>query len=166
MVLSLVTIMGWNQAITLPWRHNGRAGVSNRQSHDCVLNRLFGCRSKKTSKLRVTGLCVGNSPTSGEFPAQMGSYAVNISIWWRHHGFFIPKPQACLLTDCSTPVVCAPIYENVYICETKILTSGLGKSLTLTLYMLKFSEVTKAYIYILCQYSKLIWHRQLESFLK
>ena len=25
-------------------------------------------RSKKTSKLRVTGLCVGNSPMTGEFP--------------------------------------------------------------------------------------------------
>ena len=27
-------------------------------------------RSKKTSKLRVTGLCEGNSPVTGEFPAQ------------------------------------------------------------------------------------------------
>ena len=26
------------------------------------------CRSKKTWKLRVTGLCVGNSPVTGEFP--------------------------------------------------------------------------------------------------
>ena len=39
----------------------------------------------KTSKLRVTGLCVGNSPGTGEFPAQMASYAENVSIWWRHH---------------------------------------------------------------------------------
>ena len=37
------------------------------------------------SKLRVTGLCVGNSPGTGEFPAQMASYAENVSIWWRHH---------------------------------------------------------------------------------
>ena len=35
--------------------------------------------------LRVTGLCVGNSPVTGEFPAQMASNAENISIWWRHH---------------------------------------------------------------------------------
>ena len=27
-------------------------------------------RSKKTTKLRVTGLCEGNSPVTGEFPAQ------------------------------------------------------------------------------------------------
>ena len=70
---------------TLLWRHNGQGGVSNHQPHDCLLNRLFGCRSKKTSKLRVTGLCVGNSPGTGEFPAQMASNAENVSIWWRHH---------------------------------------------------------------------------------
>ena len=40
----------------------------------------------KTSKLRVTGLCVGNSLGTGEFPAQMASNAENDSIWWRHHG--------------------------------------------------------------------------------
>ena len=31
--------------------------------------------SNKTSKLRVTGLCAGNSPGTGEFSAQMASYA-------------------------------------------------------------------------------------------
>ena len=40
---------------------------------------------KKTSKLHVTGLSVGNSPRTGEFPAQMASNAENVSIWWRHH---------------------------------------------------------------------------------
>ena len=45
---------------------------------------VFGRRSKKTSKLRVTGLCAGNSSGTGEFPAQMGSSAENVSIWWRH----------------------------------------------------------------------------------
>ena len=28
----------------------------------------------------------GNSPVTGEFPAQMASNAENVSIWWRHHG--------------------------------------------------------------------------------
>ena len=70
---------------TLQWRHNGSDGVSNHQPHDCLLNRLFRRRSKKASKLRVTGLCVGNSPGTGEFPAQMASNAENVSIWWRHH---------------------------------------------------------------------------------
>ena len=69
----------------LRWRHNDHAGVSNHQPHGCLLNRLFRRKSKKTSKLRVTGLCAGNSPGTGEFPAQMASYAENVSIWWRHH---------------------------------------------------------------------------------
>ena len=48
--------------ITLHWRHNDHDGVSNHQPRGCLLNRLFRRRSKKTSKLRFTGLCVGNSP--------------------------------------------------------------------------------------------------------
>ena len=55
---------------TLQWRHNDRDDVSNHQPHDCLPNRLFKRRSKKISKLRVTGLCAGNSPLTGEFPAQ------------------------------------------------------------------------------------------------
>ena len=46
----------------LLWRHNGHDGVSNHQPHDCLFNRWFRHRWKKTSKLRVTGLCQGNSP--------------------------------------------------------------------------------------------------------
>ena len=49
---------------SLLWRHNGCGSVSNHQPHDCLLNRLFRRRSKKTSKLRVTGLCAGNSPVN------------------------------------------------------------------------------------------------------
>ena len=74
---------------SLRWRHNDRAGVSNHQPHGCLLNRLFRRKSKKTSKLRVTGFCAGNSPGTGEFPAQMASYTENVSIWWRHHDDYI-----------------------------------------------------------------------------
>ena len=48
--------------IALRWRQNGRDSVSNHQPRHCLLSLLFGRRSRKTSKLRVTGLCVGNSP--------------------------------------------------------------------------------------------------------
>ena len=71
--------------ITLKWRHNEGDGVSNHQPHDCLLDCLFSRRSKKTSKLRVTGHCAGNSPVTGEFPAQRASNTENVSIWWRHH---------------------------------------------------------------------------------
>ena len=79
----------WQHGPSLQWRHNGRDGVSNHQSHHCLLNRLFRCRSKKTSKVRVTGLCAGNSPVTGEFPTQMASDVENVSIWWRHHGMCV-----------------------------------------------------------------------------
>ena len=72
-----ITTAGWagikaqqNITGTLQWRHNERDGVSNHQPNDCLLNRLFRRRSKKISKLRVTGLCAGNSPLTGEIPAQ------------------------------------------------------------------------------------------------
>ena len=71
---------------TLQWCHNGCSSVSNHQLHHCLLNPLFRRRSKKPSKLCVTGLCAGNSPVTGEFPAQMASDAENVSIWWRHVG--------------------------------------------------------------------------------
>ena len=72
--------------LTLQWRHNGGYSVSNHQPHDCLLNRLFRRRSNKTSKLRFTGLCAGNSPLTGEFPAQMASntesFLLIMSSWY------------------------------------------------------------------------------------
>ena len=82
---------------TLHWRHNGHESVSNHQPYDCLLNRLFRRRSKKTSKLRVTGLCAGNSPGTGKFPVQMASNAEKFSIWWRHHAHIDYQPSyVCL----------------------------------------------------------------------
>ena len=58
---------------SLQWRHNKRDGVSNHRRLDCLLSRLFWRRSKKTPKLRVTGLCGGNSPVTGKFTSQTTS---------------------------------------------------------------------------------------------
>ena len=81
----------------LHWRHNGHDGVSNHQPRDCLLNRWFRRRLKKTSKLRVTGLC--------EFPARMASNAESVSIWWRRHGIF--------LLSCTIDVT--DIFQNYFI---------------------------------------------------
>ena len=70
---------------SLQRRHNEHDGVWNHRRLNCLLNRLFRCTSKKTSKLGITGLCEGNSPVTGEFPTQRASNAENVSIWWRHH---------------------------------------------------------------------------------
>ena len=84
MYITQLNFCGHNTS--LQWRHKGRDGVSTHQPHNCLLNRLFMRRSKKTSKLRSTGLCEGNSPVTGEFPAQRASNSKKISFWWRHHG--------------------------------------------------------------------------------
>ena len=63
---------------TLQWRHNGHDSISNHQPYECLLSRLIRQRSKKTSKLHVTGLCAGNSPEAGEFPAQRASNVENV----------------------------------------------------------------------------------------
>ena len=53
---------------SLQWCHNELGDVSNHRCIGCLLDPLCRRRSKKTSKLRVTGLCEGNSPVTGEFP--------------------------------------------------------------------------------------------------
>ena len=72
--------------MTSQWRHNDHGGISDHRRFDYMNDHLFGRRSQKTSKLRVTGLCGGNPPVTGGFPSQRASNAEYVSIWWRHHG--------------------------------------------------------------------------------
>ena len=80
---------------TLQWRHNERDSISNRQSHNCLFNCLLRRRPQKTSKLRVTGLCAGKSPVTGEFPAQRVSnqsqsfHGFECAIFYRLHTVFL-----------------------------------------------------------------------------
>ena len=67
-----------------------RAMASQITSPTIVYSTVYSRRrSKKTSKLCVTDLCEGNSPVTGEFPAQRASNARNVSIWWRHHALYV-----------------------------------------------------------------------------
>ena len=100
--------------LSFQWRHNGRVGVSNHLPHDCLLNGIFRRRSKKTQKLRVTGLCEGNSPVTGEFPSQRASKAENVSVSWRHHIEFTEMSAGHWTTQVIRP--------------NRILKSNLGKS--------------------------------------
>ena len=72
--------------MALQWRHNKRDGISNERRLECLHKWLFRCRSKKTSKLCVIGLCEGNPPVTGGFPLKLASNAENVSIWWCQHG--------------------------------------------------------------------------------
>ena len=85
----LVDTRAVHGVIILQLRHNEREGVSYHRRLDCLRNRLFRRRSKKTSKLRVTGLCEGNPPVTGGFPSQRAGNAENVSIWSRHHVFLM-----------------------------------------------------------------------------
>ena len=131
--------------MALQWRHNDRDGVSNHQPHDCLLNRLFRCRSKEASKLRVTSLCLGNSPGAGEFPAQRASNAENASIWWRHH-----ECASCIdIFDCnpdnakfhavtfdhwpSYPIIAHELRGNINFLHDQISTFRIYENITLEL---------------------------------
>ena len=87
--------------LPLQGRHNEHDGISNHQPHNCLLNCLFMRRWKETSKLCVTGLCAGNSPVTGEFPAQTASYLENVSIWWRHHARLICDAITLVWRHCN-----------------------------------------------------------------
>ena len=50
-----------------------------------VYSTVYSATDEKTSKLLVTGLCEGNSPVTGDIPAQRASNAENVSIWWHHY---------------------------------------------------------------------------------
>ena len=45
----------------------------------------LGADQRKHQSSASLALCAGNSPVTGEFPAQRASNAENVSIWWRHH---------------------------------------------------------------------------------
>ena len=69
------TIPAVSCGCSLQWCHNERDDVSNHRRLDGLFNRLFIRRSKRTSKLRVTGLCegnlTGNSPHKGPVTRRM-----------------------------------------------------------------------------------------------
>ena len=114
---------------TLQWRHYDRGGVSNHQPHDCLFSRLFRHRWNKTSKHRVTGLCEGNSPVTGEFPAQRASNTENVSISWRHHeqelhGIYDRQINLSTLSDNTVRAyVLELLCASACICGAKIMNS-------------------------------------------
>ena len=99
--------------ISLQWRHNESDSVPNHRRLDCLLSCLFIRRSKKTSKLRVTGLCGGNTLVTGG-PSHKGPVTRKVfphddgimfkSLWpsdtiWRQRSWStFPQVMACCLT--------------------------------------------------------------------
>ena len=93
---TILLAIGIRIVMTLQWRHNKCDGFSNHQPHSCLLNRLFRHRSKKTSKLCVTGLCAGNSPHKWPVTWKMFPFDDVIMIKWS---------QDCLIFIMQVPVL-------------------------------------------------------------
>ena len=60
-----------------------------------------GVDQRKHQSTASLAFFAGNSPVTGEFPAQMASNAENVSIWWRYHVFLSYLRVHCILTYCS-----------------------------------------------------------------
>ena len=89
-------------------RHHGRDDVSNHQPYDCLLNRLFRRRLKKTSKLCVTGLW-GEFTDDQWIPRTKGQ--------WRGKCFHLMK-SSCEFGLESTPYLYRTIHD-MYHLETR-----------------------------------------------
>ena len=110
--------------VVLQWLHNERDGVSNHQRLECLLNRLFRCRAKKTPKLRFTGLCEGNSPVADEFPALRAS---NGATGWviASNSLIRPRFHPCPIEHKTTSVavfVMRSIFWLAWAWQSKVLS--------------------------------------------
>ena len=108
--------------MTSRWRHNGHGGVSNHQPHNCLLNRLVRRRSKTTSMLRVSGLCVRgihrwlvNSPH--KWPVCGKCFHLMTSSWvgWTHRtmGKVWPKRTKELVFWCAILIAHQLLWQNM-----------------------------------------------------
>ena len=98
-------------SLSLRWRHNDDDSVSNHQPHDCLPNCLLGRTSKKTSKFRVTGLCVGKSPGPVNSPHK-GPVTRKMSPF----DDVIMMPSTC--SKCFAGVKAFQITANSTVCST------------------------------------------------
>ena len=126
---------------SLRWRHNDHAGVSNHQPHGCLLNRLFRRKSKKTSKLRVTGLLCGKftgdrwiSRTNGQlrgkcFHLMTSSCATLLPVLWEdtclsQYSLHITE-DGCFVTQCFLSS-----WDDVYIYHVAHYSNGIMDAMT------------------------------------
>ena len=129
---------------TLQWRHNGRDGVSNHRHIDCLLNRLFGRRSKKTSSSELLAFVrgihrwPGNSPHKGPATRKMLPFDDVIIILldilrilvgcFGCSSFIYRKYPQALITKENTRKTCYTLYFNTIVvcCSGSFFTRRQG----------------------------------------
>ena len=125
------------EVVTLRWRHNGRDSVPNHQPHDCLLNSLFGCRSKKhqssASLAFVWGIHRGpvNSPHKWPVTRKIFLFDDVIMIMkimptpWHHYGYGVSKSSVTFKNPDHWRVPC-PV--NKILCATTSMTQWITSS--------------------------------------
>ena len=110
--------------ISLRWRHNGHDGVPNHEPRYCLLNRLFGPRSKKTSKLRVAGFVrgihrgPGTSPHKWPVTRKMFPFDDVIMSW---NFSIVPTIPLLLVLTAATPNAPAIMNWKITITSSSVL---------------------------------------------
>ena len=84
----------------LQWRHNERDCILNHRRLYCLLSFCSSADQRKHESSASLAFVKGNSPVTGEFPAQRASKAENVSIWWRHGDHFnMPVPVIYIVSS-------------------------------------------------------------------
>ena len=164
-----------SQKLALQWRHNGRNGVSNHQSYDCLLNRLLRRGSKITyaSLAFVRGIhrWPVNSPQTGPVTRKMSPFDDVImvkelaktakDISYCRHAEMCPVSRTHL-TNNNRPVaeisgwrvrhcLLPPMVKTLQSLEKLlILTNELG-------YLSFYNVLSNKYISIECWITDIIW---------
>ena len=78
---------------------------------------------RKHQRSALMALCVGNSPVTGEFPAQRTSNAEQASIWWRHHGTMKvwTKWQVCFVITTQYTSLSAHFHCPIYLVNNCVI---------------------------------------------
>ena len=103
---------------SLHWRHNRRGSVSNYQPNDCLLNRLFRHRLKKTSKLRVIGLWAGKSPGTGnsqhKWPVTRKMFPFDdVIMFWHATAHTRRWKNTCIMYTCILTKILNKIFMHI-----------------------------------------------------
>ena len=84
-VAPVYTICSVSDYRSLQWRHNGHDSVPKTPASRLLTQLFIQTQIEGNIKAPRHWPLWGNSPGTGEFRAQMASYAENVSIWLRRH---------------------------------------------------------------------------------
>ena len=97
-----------------------------------VYSTVYSGSDQRKHQSSASLLCAGNSPVTGEFPAQKASNAENVNIWWRHHDLNQCRPRPLTSNGVTRPHELTEYNYVTYesnIWSVKITPNPVGRSL-------------------------------------